>query len=83
MKKVIDNGCLFFGVSNADDDDDAATDVATADEDEDETGFPCVAGFTCGTGCGHEHDVGFGGKLRGGKLGGGITSRVDKTATST
>jgi len=41
VKKVIDNGCLFFGDPNADDDDDAAEDDATADEDEDETSFSC------------------------------------------
>ena len=84
VKKVIDNGCLFFfGDQHADDDDDVAADIATADEDEDETSFSCVAGFSCGSGCGHEHDVGFGGKLGGGKLGGGIKSRNDKTTTST
>ena len=63
VKKVIDNGCLFFGDQNADDDEDDAADVATADEDDDEASFSCVAGFSCGPGCGHEHDVGIGGKL--------------------
>ena len=35
LKKVVDNGCLFFGDQKFADDD-VADDVATADEDEDE-----------------------------------------------
>ena len=82
LKKVIDNGCLFFGDPNADDDD-AAEDVATADEDEDETGFSCVAGFSCGAGsscpCENAHDVGSGGmRGLGGKRGHIITGRNEE-----